>query len=110
AGAVATLEDHADLGAGGLDPLLHGDELGLELAQLRLVLLAFQLHLGRLGVLVLRAHVLATSQHRCECRIVPRCGGLLSGPSGSPKWRRCGSGTMPPVAANGAAFFDLDRT
>ena len=40
---VASLEDDADLGAGRLDPLLHRDQLGVQLAQLGLVLLALHL-------------------------------------------------------------------
>src|SRR4029079_7580056 len=51
AGRVTTFEHDADLGAGGLDPLLQGNELAVETPHLALVLLA--LHLGgraRLGL------------------------------------------------------------
>ena len=43
---VASLEDDADLGAGRLHPLLQGDELGVQLAQLGLVRLALHLRPG----------------------------------------------------------------
>ena len=39
AGAVTALEDDADLGAGRLDPLLHGHELFVQTAHLALVVL-----------------------------------------------------------------------
>ena len=43
AGRVPPLEDDAHLGAGTLDPLLHGHELAVQAAQLPLVLLLLQL-------------------------------------------------------------------
>ncbi len=45
AGAVATLEHDADLGSRRLDPFLHGDQLGLQRAELGLVLLALHFRL-----------------------------------------------------------------
>ena len=42
AGGIAAFEQHADLGAAGLDPLLHLDQLDLELLQLPLEFLAAQ--------------------------------------------------------------------
>src|SRR5207248_2674523 len=56
AGAVAPLEDDADLGSGGLDPLLHRNEFSVQHAEFGLVLLPRHLGAGlgpRLGAIML---------------------------------------------------------
>jgi hypothetical protein len=80
AGAVAALEDDADLRAGRLHPLLEGDELGVERAQLPLVGLALHLPfwLGLCLRIVMTALLLG---HLTHLRAPGPVGGLPSSAS-----------------------------